>query len=215
MYQPPHHREDRLEVQHALIRSHPLGNLVTMGTGGLTANLIPFILDPSASPKGTLKCHLSRANRQWRDFDPSVEALVIFQDAESYITPSWYATKLEHGKVVPTWNYVTVQARGPLRIMDDREWLAGQIAALTAQNEGPRADPWAISDAPEPYIASQLKGIVGIEIPISGVVGKWKVSQNRPTADREGVIEGLQAAGSESANAMAALVKAFGSAKTA
>jgi transcriptional regulator len=213
MYQPPHHREDSLEVQHALIRAHPLGALVTYGAGGLSANLIPFILDPEGSLLGTLKCHVARANPQWRDFDPAVEALVIFQGVERYITPSWYAAKREHGKVVPTWNYATVQARGPMRAIEDRDWLAAQIAALTAANEGARAEPWAVSDAPEAFVASQMKGIVGIEIPISRIEGKWKVSQNRPAADREGVVAGLREAGEADANAMADLVARLGASK--
>src|SRR3954470_1302125 len=112
MYQPPHHREDRLDIQQALIRAHPLGALVTFGAGGLSANLIPFIIDTAASEKGTVKGHLARANTQWHDFDHRIEALVIFQGVERYITPSWYAAKRDHGKVVPTWNYATVQARG-------------------------------------------------------------------------------------------------------
>jgi transcriptional regulator len=210
MYQPPHHREERLDVQHALIRAHPLGALITFGADGLSANLIPFILDAAATPNGTLKGHLARANRQWRDFDPSVEALVIFQGVESYITPSWYAAKREHGKVVPTWNYATVQVHGPLRAIEDRDWLARQIAALTGENEGKRSEPWSVTDAPEQFVAAQIKGIVGIEIPISRIEGKWKVSQNRPEADREGVIDGLREAGDESADAMAALVATFG-----
>jgi transcriptional regulator len=210
MYQPPHHREERLDVQHALIRAHPLGALITFGADGLSANLIPFILDTAATPNGTLKGHLARANRQWRDFDPSVEALVIFQGVESYITPSWYAAKREHGKVVPTWNYATVQVHGLMRAIEDRDWLAGQIAALTRENEGKRTEPWSVTDAPEQFVASQIKGIVGIEIPISRIEGKWKVSQNRPEADREGVIDGLREAGDESADAMAALVATFG-----
>ena len=209
MYQPPHHREDRLDVLHPLIRAHPLGALVTFGAGGLSANLIPFILNSAASPKGVLKCHVARANPQWRDFDPAVEALVIFQGAERYITPSWYAAKREHGKVVPTWNYATVQARGPMRAIEDRDWLAAQIAALTAANESRRAEPWAVADAPESFVQSQIKGIVGIEISISRIEGKWKVSQNRPEADRAGVVAGLREAGEESADAMAELVERF------
>ncbi len=211
MYQPPHHREDRLEVQHALIRAHPLGALVTCGATGLSANLIPFVLDTAASPLGTLKGHVARANPQWRDFDPAIEALVIFQGVERYITPSWYAAKREHGKVVPTWNYATVQARGQMRAIEDRDWLAAQIRALTAVNEGARAEPWAVSDAPETFIASQVKGIVGIEIPIGRIDGKWKVSQNRSAADREGVVAGLREGGDADADAMAELVARFGS----
>ncbi len=209
MYQPPHHREDRLEVQHALIRAHPLGALVTCGANGLSANLIPFLLDSEASPFGMLKGHVARANPQWRDFDPSIEALVIFQGAERYITPSWYAAKREHGKVVPTWNYATVQARGTMRAIEDRDWLAAQIAALTAQNEGTRVEPWAVGDAPEAFVAAQIKGIVGIEIAITQIEGKWKVSQNRPAADREGVAAGLREAGEADADAMAELVARF------
>ena len=207
MYQPPHHREDRLEVQHALIRGHPLGTLVTMGASGLVANAIPFILDPSRGEFGTLQAHLARANNQWRDFDAKVDALVIFQGVESYITPSWYPTKQEGGKVVPTWNYAIVQASGPLKIIEDRDWLRTQIAALTAMQEGRRAEPWAVSDAPASFVESQLKGIVGIEIPITKIEGKWKVSQNRPEVDRRGVVEGLRGEGDEVSEAMAALVE--------
>ena len=210
MYQPPHHREDRLDVQHALIRAHPLGALVTIGPGGLVANLIPFVLDAAASPLGTLRCHLARANPQWRDFDPAVEALVIFQGVERYITPSWYAAKREHGKVVPTWNYATVQAHGVMRVIEDRDWLADQIAALTHANESGRAEPWSVSDAPEAFVAAQIKGVVGIEIPVSRIEGKWKVSQNRPAADRKGVVAGLRETGETDAQAMAELVQRFG-----
>jgi transcriptional regulator len=207
MYQPPHHREDRLEVQHALIRAHPLGTLVTMSASGLVANAIPFILDPSRGEFGTLQAHLARANNQWRDFDAKVDALVIFQGVESYITPSWYPTKQDGGKVVPTWNYAIVQASGPLKIIDDRDWLRTQIGALTAIQEGRRAEPWAVTDAPASYVESQLKGIVGIEIPIARIEGKWKVSQNRPEVDRRGVVEGLREEGDEVSEAMATLVE--------
>jgi transcriptional regulator len=209
MYQPPHHREDRLDVQHALIRAHPFGTLVTLGSGGIVANSIPFILEPG-DPCGVLKGHVARANTQWHDFDAAVEALVIFHGAETYITPSWYETKRETGKVVPTWNYVMVHAWGTMRATDDRDWLAAQIAELTRQREVGRAEPWAVTDAPAPFIESQLKGIVGIEIPISRIEGKWKVSQNRPEADREGVVAGLNAAGDADSLAMAALVAAGG-----
>ena len=207
MYQPPHHREDRLEVQHALIRSHPLGTLVTMTASGLVANALPFILDAEAGPHGTLQAHLSRANTQWRDYDRAIDALVVFQGPERYITPSWYATKRETGKVVPTWNYAVVQASGPMRMIEDRDWLARQIAALTATHEGSREKPWAVTDAPAQFVEAQIKGIVGIEIPIARIEGKWKVSQNRPEADRLGVVEGLRAAGDAASGAMAKLVR--------
>jgi transcriptional regulator len=181
-----------------------------MGAFGLIANPIPFILDSSVGPFGRLKAHLARANTQWRDFDPKVDALVVFQGAERYITPSWYATKRETGKVVPTWNYAIVQASGPMRVIEDGVWLAEQIAALTAAQEEGRAEPWAVGDAPPPFVEAQMKGIVGIEIPIARIEGKWKVSQNRPAADRQGVIEGLRSADDAGSLEMADLVEERG-----
>jgi transcriptional regulator len=210
MYQPPHFREDRLDIQHALIGAHPLGLLVTLGGSGLVANPVPFVLDPSASPLGTLRAHLSRANAQWRDFDPAHEALVVFQGAEAYITPSWYEAKRQHGKVVPTWNYAIVQAHGRLRVIDDPDWLLSQITAMTATQESAQPEPWAVSDAPPPFVAAQLKGIVGIEIDIARIEGKWKVSQNRSEADRQGVSAGLRRSEGEAAQRMAELVEAGG-----
>jgi transcriptional regulator len=210
MYQPPHFREDRLEVQHALIGAHPLGLLVTSGRTELLANPIPFVLDPEASPLGTLKAHLSRANAQWRDFDPDREALVVFQGPEAYITPSWYEAKREHGKVVPTWNYAMVQAYGRIRIKDDPEWLLRQISAMTARQESARPEPWAVGDAPASFVAAQIKGIVGIEIDIARIEGKWKVSQNRSEADRRGVAAGLRLAEDDASREMAELVEARG-----
>ena len=213
MYQPPHHREDRLEVQRALIRAHPLGTMVTLSPAGLVANPIPFLLDSGRGAFGVLQGHLARANAQWRDFDPAVEVLVIFQGPESYITPSWYETKRQTGKVVPTWNYAVVQAHGPLQVIDDRAWLADQVRALTALQETARPEPWAVSDAPAPFVEAQLKGIIGIEIPITRIEGKWKVSQNRPEADRIGVAEGLGASADPSSRAMAELVRRSGPAR--
>jgi transcriptional regulator len=210
MYQPPHFREDRLEIQHALIGAHPLGLLVTSGRTGLLANPIPFVLEPDASPLGTLKAHLSRANAQWRDFDPDLEALVVFQGPEAYITPSWYEAKREHGKVVPTWNYAMVQAYGRMRTVDDPEWLLRQISALTARQEAARPEPWAVGDAPASFVAAQIKGIVGIEIEIARIEGKWKVSQNRSEADRRGVAAGLRQAEDDASWDMAELVEARG-----
>lgn len=210
MYQPPHFREDRLEAQHALIRAHPLGMLVTAGRNGLIANPLPFVLDASASPYGTLKAHLARANNQWCDFDPAQEALAIFQGVEAYVTPSWYETKRETGKVVPTWNYAVVQAYGRMRVFEDPAWLMRQIAELTGEHEAARPEPWSVDDAPAPFVAAQLKGIVGIEIEITRIEGKWKVSQNRPEADRVKVAAGLRDNGDEASLAMAALVERRG-----
>jgi transcriptional regulator len=203
MYRPPAFREDRLEVLQALIESHRLATLVTHGPGGLLANLVPFTLDRARGERGVLRAHLAGANEQLADLGAGAEALVIFQGAESYITPSWYPSKQEHGKVVPTWNYVVVEARGRPVVIEDAGWLRAQIGELTNAQEAARSHPWAVDDAPDAYIESQLKGIVGIEIPIDRLEGKWKVSQNRPEGDRAGVVEGLAAAG---AAAMAALV---------
>jgi transcriptional regulator len=203
MYQPPHFREERREVQHALIRAHPLGLLITAGAAGLQANAVPFLIDGAASDKGTLRAHLARANPQWRELADVEECLVVFQGEQHYITPSWYPTKRETEKVVPTWNYITVHAWGRPRVIDDATWLRQHVGELTASQENARAAPWAVDDAPADYIASQLKGIVGIEIPISRIEGKWKVSQNRPTVDRAGVVAGLRG---EQADAMASAV---------
>jgi len=206
MYQPPHFREDRLEVQHALIRSQPLGLLVTAGPGGLQANHIPFLVDADGSPHGKLRAHLARGNPQLAELAAVEECLVAFQGPQTYISPSLYPTKKEHGKVVPTWNYITVHAWGRPRVIDDVAWIRRQVEDLTAHNERPRETPWLVSDAPEDYLAAQFKGIVGIEIPIARIEGKWKVSQNRPAVDRAGVIAGLRGAGAD-AEIMAAAVE--------
>jgi transcriptional regulator len=203
MYQPPLFREDRLEVQHELIRSHPLGLLITAGAGGLMANYIPFLIDPATSPHGTLQAHMARANPQWKELTAVEECLVVFQGAQDYVTPSWYATKRESGKVVPTWNYVTVHAWGRPRVIDDAAWLRRQITALTHSREDSRPAPWQVSDAPPEFIDGQVKGIIGLEIPIARIEGKWKVSQNRPEIDRRGVVAGFL---DEGGMAMAALV---------
>ncbi len=209
MYQPPHHREDDLGTQHQLIRAHPLGMLITAGDGGLMANAVPFHLNAGLSPKGTLQAHVARANGQWKEIAAGAPVLVVFQGADIYITPSWYATKRETGKVVPTWNYAMVQVRGPARTIEDPAWLRAQISALTGENESDRAKPWAVEDAPPDFIAAQMKGIVGIEIDIETIDGKWKVSQNRPLADRQGVAEGLSAIDRTEAAEMADLVRRY------
>jgi transcriptional regulator len=194
MYLPAAFREDRLQTLHALIRAHPLATLITAGPGGLIANLAPFIL-ADAGEKGTLRAHIARASDQVEALRSGVETLVVFQGPEAYITPSWYAAKKEHGRVVPTWNYVVVQARGTPRLIDDPGWIRTQIGELTASQENRRAEPWKVTDAPEPFIAGQLGAIVGVEIPIAAIEGKWKVSQNRSAADRKGVEEGLRREG--------------------
>ncbi|GAB1580524.1 FMN-binding negative transcriptional regulator [Phyllobacterium phragmitis] len=208
MYQPPHFREDDLGVQHALIRAHPLGLLITAGGSGLIANPVPFHLDTEASEKGTFRLHLAKANAQWRDIQDGAPVLAVFQGVNSYVTPSWYLTKQETGKVVPTWNYVIVQARGAARVIHDSDWLRAQIDAITGQHESRREKPWTVHDAPDDFVRAQLKGIVGVEIEIASIEGKWKVSQNRPVADREGVAAGLGAMAGE--DEMQDLVKRYG-----
>ena len=209
MYQPPHFREDRTEVQHQLIRNHPLGLLITAGPGGLLANLFPFLLDADGSDKGTLRLHIARANPQWKELEAVEECLVVFQGPQDYVTPSWYATKRETGKVVPTWNYATVHAWGKPHVMNDDSWLRRQIEDLTASRENLRGAPWQVDDAPADFIAMQMRAIVGVEIPIARIEGKWKMSQNRPEADRTGVIAGFREAG-EAGEAIAALVEERG-----
>ncbi len=184
MYEPPLHREDDLSAQHDLIRRHPLGLLVSHGPQGLLANAVPFLVDAAASKLGTLSAHVARANGQWRDLPAAGEALVVFQGPDHYVSPSWYATKRETGKVVPTWNYVMVQARGIARVIEDEAWLRRQIAALTASEESARPAPWAVTDAPEDFIATMVRQIVGIEIEIADIRGKWRRARTAtpPTA---------------------------------
>jgi transcriptional regulator len=208
MYEPPLHRQDDLSLQHALIAACPLGLLITAGPQGLVANSIPFLIDRERSKFGTLMAHMARANGQWRDLKEVSEALVVFQGPDHYISPSWYATKRETGKVVPTWNYVMVQARGRPEVIEDDSWLAGQIEMLTRAQEGGRAKPWAVGDAPADFIAMQRKAIIGLEIEIVDLRGKWKASQNRPAADRAGVVAGLGEEDDATAGPMAEIVLA-------
>jgi transcriptional regulator len=210
MYQPAHFVETDRDTLHALIRAHPLGLLISTSANGPVADPVPFLVDPEAGTKGVLRAHLSRANPHWKLLaeNPSAPVLVIFQGAESYITPSWYETKRETGKVVPTWNYVIVQVRGVARVHDDPVWVGRQIRDLTMTHEAGRAEPWQVEDAPERFIEAQTRGIVGIEIEIAAIDGKWKVSQNRPEADRVGVTAGL--AQSPDGAAMAGLVRKHG-----
>lgn len=206
MYQPVHFREDRVEVQHDLIRAHPLGLLVTAGDEGLMANPVPFLVDHDGR-LGTLRAHVARANGQWRELRESADCLVVFQGPQDYVTPSWYATKRQTGKVVPTWNYATVHAWGRPRVIEDANWLRAQIGDLTRAMECRRSAPWAVEDAPADYTAAQIRAIVGIEISIVRMEGKWKASQNRNPADRAGVVAGYREDG---AATMASLVEAAG-----
>ena len=199
MYLPPHFKEDRLPVLHEAIRHWPLATLITYGKEGMIASHLPLMIDPDAGASGTLFGHLARANPQWRSFDPTVEALAVFTGPEAYITPSWYATKRETGKVVPTWNYAAVHAYGPITFIDDADRLLSIVTRLTKTHESKRAVPWAVSDAPADFVRGQLKGIIGIELPIARLEGKWKMSQNRNAADRAGVAAGLAEQGDAAA----------------
>jgi transcriptional regulator len=206
LYEPPPHRNEDLPELHALIKERVFGLLISSGAEGLVANSVPFVLDTGASKLGILKVHLARANPQWRDLQTSPDVLVVFQGHDHYITPSWYETKRETGKVVPTWNYTMVQAKGRAKVMDDA-WLGQQIEELTQALEQRREQPWAVGDAPADFIAMQRRAIVGLEIEILDIRGKWKTSQNRNAADRAGVVSGLEAMGDDDAHAMAEIVR--------
>jgi transcriptional regulator len=195
MYRPAFFREDRIDVLHGLIRTHPFAQLVTADGQGLQANPLPMLIDPEASPNGTLRGHLARGNDQVAALREAGQALVIFQGPHAYISPSWYPSKAEHGKVVPTWNYVAVHAWGRPSVIDDRAWLRRLVGDLTEIHERGRPNPWSVDDAPQDFVAVQLKAIVGIEIPLDRIEGKWKVSQNRSEPDRRGVVEGLRTDG--------------------
>lgn len=193
MYQPSAFVETELPVLHDAIRKCGLPTLVTMGARDLTATHLPLLLDADEGPSGTLYGHLSRGNPQCRDLMEGVQALAIFLGPDAYISPGWYRTKQETGKVVPTWNYITVHAYGPLELFDDPGRLLSVVERLTDRHEAGQPQPWRVGDAPEPFIRAQLKGIVGLRLPITRLEGKWKLSQNRTAEDRAGVAQGLAA----------------------
>jgi transcriptional regulator len=207
MYIPRHNLEKRVSVMHALMVAQPLGTLVTLGASGLFASHIPLLLEDDGSAFGVLRGHISRANPQWRDFVPTVDALAMFAGQQHYISPNWYPGTKEHGREVPTWNYVVVHASGPLKVIEDQEWLLTNVEKLTNLHEAGSPAPWKVSDAPEDFIRSQLKGIVGLELPIQRLEGKWKVSQNRTEKERKGVIDGLEKLNTPASRAMKALVE--------
>ncbi|KQU76787.1 MULTISPECIES: FMN-binding negative transcriptional regulator [unclassified Rhizobacter] len=208
MYAPRHFEETRPEVLHELVRSHPFGLLVTQDAHGeLAANALPFLLEHDAAGRAVLRGHVARANPLWQAARRDVASLVVFQGPQAYVSPGWYATKAEHGKVVPTWNYVMVQARGRLQVHEDAPWLLSLVTRLTQRHESTLPQPWAVADAPADFVDGLLRAIVGIEIPVDALVGKWKVSQNRSSADREGVAAGLRAQGGDDADTMSRLVQ--------
>lgn len=205
MYTPPAFRVDDVAAIHAAMRAVPLATLVTAGAEGLAGTPLPLMLDAGDGEFGTLHGHLARANPQWRE--GTVDGLAIFMGPDAYITPSWYATKRETGKVVPTWNYVAVHASGPVEFYEDADRLLDVVTRLTNLHERERADPWAVSDAPAKFVQSQLRGIVGVRMRIERLEGKRKLSQNRPAEDRAGVAAGLGASGCEGDRAVGAMIR--------
>lgn len=208
MYVPASFREDRIDRLHALMVNHPLALLVTHGNNGIEASPIPFLLYADEGDHGVLRAHLAKANPHWQSLGGPADCLVVFQGPAGYVTPSWYPAKALSHKVVPTWNYATVQAWGRPAVVEDAAWLRRQLEDLTALQEGARPLPWSVGDAPAEYIANQMKAIVGIEIPIRRIEGKWKLSQNKDAADREGVLAGMRASDDPHRNAeVAALME--------
>ena len=206
MYIPPAFKDDDLDSIRATIRAARLASLVTATAEGPIATPLPLLLDETEGERGVLYGHVAKGNPQWRSA-PIGEALAIFMGPEAYVTPSWYATKQETGKVVPTWNYIAVHAYGPVEFFHEPERLLAVVTRLTTIHETPRAKPWAVGDAPADFIAMQRRAIVGIEIEIVDIRGKWKTSQNRNAADRAGVVSGLEALGDEESRAMAEIVR--------
>lgn len=192
MYNPASFRQDCTANLHELIQARPLGLLVTNGSSGLQASPLPLLLYREEGELGVLRAHMARANGHWRDLAGLDECLVVFQGVDGYVTPSWYQSKAVAHQVVPTWNYAAVQAWGRPSTVADPAWLGRQVEDLTDHHEQRRPRPWALGDAPADYIAAQMKAIVGIEIALNRIEGKYKMSQNRPAADRDGVIAGMQ-----------------------
>lgn len=205
MYTPPAFRDDDKESLRATIRAARLANFVTATADGPLATPLPLFLDESEGEHGVIYGHLAKANPQWR-VPPVGDALAIFMGPDAYVTPAWYATKQETGKVVPTWNYVTVHAHGPVEFFDDAARLLDIVSRLTDLHEGARTSPWAVSDAPADFVQSQLRGIVGLRMPVTRIEGKRKMSQNRNAADRAGVAEGLAASERAADREVAALI---------
>jgi transcriptional regulator len=206
MYVPNHFKEDRVPELHDAIRRIAIGTLITSGADGLEASHVPMLIDPEPAPYGTLRGHVARGNGQWKRAAAGGEALVTFLGPEAYVTPNWFPSKRETGKVVPTWNYIAIHAYGPLHFFEDKAPLLDIVTRLTNLHEGKRAGknpgPWAVTDAPADYVDAMLKAIVGFELPIARLEGKWKLSQNKSAADIAGIREGLAAEGDADATAL-------------
>jgi transcriptional regulator len=191
MYVPNAFRVDDLGQMHGLMRARPFAVLVSSGAKGLFATHLPTVLKEQA-PFGAIECHVARANPHWQQFTTGAEALMIFQGVDGYITPNWYPAKAQHGKVVPTWNYAIVHAYGTPEAVTDPAWLRRHVGELTDQQERGQSRPWALTDAPPPFIDTMLRGIVGLRFAITRLEGKCKMSQNREARDRDGVVQGLR-----------------------
>ena len=191
MYLPPHFAIDRPEALHRIVRAHPLGMLVTHGEHGLDANHLPFELDPATGPHGTLRAHVARANPVWQQCAAGATVLVVFRGAEAFISPSWYPSKHEAHRQVPTWNYEVVHAHGQLTVHDDERYVRGLVARLTRRHEAGEPTPWKMSDAAPEYIDTLLRQIVGIEVTVTAWEGKAKLSQNKDARDRQGAADTL------------------------
>ena len=207
MYLPKHFAETDVAAMHALMRAHPLATVVHSGPQGLVANHLPLHLSAEPAPNGCLQGHVARANTLWKEAGPDAQVLVIFNGPEHYISPSSYASKARDGRVVPTWNYVAVHAHGTLRVIDDAAWVAAQMQALTSTHEAGRAAPWSVEDAPADYIERMRMAVVGIEIVVSRLEGKWKVSQNQPAENQESLVAALEADDNEQSTTMARLIR--------
>jgi transcriptional regulator len=190
MYLPSHFEQHDTATLHALMRAHPLATLVSTGPEGPTADHVPLAFDAGAGAHGALLGHVARANPLWAAAAGS-PVLAVFHGPQAYVSPSWYPGKATTHKVVPTWNYAVVHAHGMLEVVEDAPWLRALVGRLTAHHEAPRPTPWSVDDAPDDYVQQMLRAIVGIRIPIERLIGKWKVSQNRSAADRQGVADGL------------------------
>lgn len=206
MYLPGVFRETRADVLHAHIRAHPLATLVLHTGADFAINHIPLLLRPEQGARGCLAGHVPRHNEVWRCMDGDTGAAAVFQGPDAYITPSWYPSKHEHGRAVPTWNYAVVHVRGRPRVVDDVHWIRRHLEELTNEHESSESVPWKISDAPAEFTERMIEQLVGIEMPIDSIIGKWKVSQNRPRADGRGVVAGLQSRDDAESRAMAGLV---------
>ena len=207
MYNPAQFEERRPDVLHALIRAQAFAALVVSDAGGLEVNHLPMLLDARAGAHGSILAHVSRANPLVSRAAGATAAVAIFQGAQGYISPSWYPSKAETHRVVPTWNYAVVHAHGELRLHDDVDWLRAHVGALTAAHEKGREQPWRVEDAEPGYLAAQLRGIVGLELRITRLEGKWKLGQNRSEADRQGMLAGLERQGDAASIALAALIR--------